>query len=149
MIIYRIYCVDESIHECYIGSTNNIHNRLITHKSACNNKKHVGYNCKLYQFIRAHGGFDNWLCETIDEWDCGDGDKYEIEQKYINLYEPELNSYKSYSTEEGRKEYKKQYRIKNKEKQKQYNKEYRAKNKEYYKQYYKQYHKKYYAKNKK
>jgi len=79
--IYRLYCVDESIQECYIGSTNDIKQRLRCHKSNCYNIKRPHYTLKVYQFIRSHGGFDNWLCEIIDEWDCEDGDKYEIEQE--------------------------------------------------------------------
>jgi len=114
--IYKIYCIDESIEDIYIGSTKDIHNRIKCHKTSCNNIKGKVYNLKVYQFIRAHGGFDNWLVEVIHERECEDGDKYEIEQEYINLYEPKLNSNKSYRTEEQKKEYTKQYRINNKEK---------------------------------
>ena len=142
--IYRLYCIDESIHECYIGSTNNIKKRIIAHKTCCNNITSKKYNYKLYTFIRAHGGFDNWLCEIIDAWECEDGDKEQIEQLYISTCEPELNSNKSctgltkkeYDKQYGKqwkaknKEKIKQYRIENKEKRKQYDKKYRAKNKD-------------------
>ena len=131
--IYRLYCIDESIQECYIGSTNNIKHRLIAHKTNCNNIKSKKYNYKLYTFIRAHGGFDNWLCEIIDAWECEDGDKEQIEQLYIGTCEPELNSNKSctgLTKKEYDKQYGKQWKAKNKEKIKQYNKEYQLKNRE-------------------
>ena len=132
--IYKIYCIDESIEDIYIGSTNNIYHRLRSHKSNCYNIKRPHYNCKVYQFIREHGGFDNWLMEVIDEWDCQDGDKEQIEQLYISTCEPELNDRKSYMSEEETKEYNKQrckqYNIEHKEKMKQYRIEYQLNNKE-------------------
>ena len=46
-IVYKIYCKDSSITECYIGSTNNLQNRKYDHKY---NSKFS--NKKVYKFIR-------------------------------------------------------------------------------------------------
>ena len=133
--IYKIYCIDESIEDIYIGSTINIKNRLMGHKTSCNNIKGKTYNLKVYQFIRNNGGFDNWRMEVIHEAECETNrDKEQIEQEYINTCKPKLNERKSYMTEKDLKQQKKQYNKeryqKNKEKINQYNNEYRAKNKE-------------------
>ena len=138
--IYRLYSIDESIHECYIGSTNNIYNRLKSHKTMCYNIKRREYNYKVYRFIRTHGGWDNWLMEVIGEKECETRrDKEQIEQEYIDKLEPELNSQKS-CTGLTIKEYKKQYRIANKEKISQCKKQWYVKNKEKNKQRGKEYY---------
>jgi len=65
--IYKIACKDQSITEVYVGSTKNLKNRIIAHKSACNNNNKK-YNYKLYNFIRDNGSWENWefiIIETI------------------------------------------------------------------------------------
>jgi len=44
----------------YIGSTNNFYHRAITHKSYCNNEKANNYTQKIYCYMRANGGSDNY-----------------------------------------------------------------------------------------
>ena len=113
--VYIIKCLDETIPEIYIGSTNNYKQRQSDHKSNCNNPNSKGYNCKLYRFIRSKGGIDKFKFEIIEE--CSNEDKIEIEKMYIEMYNPELNTYK-YNFDV--KEWRKKNKDKNKEKQKQY-----------------------------
>ena len=66
--IYKLVCRDLSIKDVYVGSTKDMRQRKYVHKSDCNNVNGRGYNYNVYQFIRAHGGFDNWnmiLVETV------------------------------------------------------------------------------------
>jgi hypothetical protein len=55
MSVYKIYCKNSDITDCYVGSTKNLINRIKQHKTAI---KH--YKLKLYSFIREHGGIANW-----------------------------------------------------------------------------------------
>ena len=56
-IFYKIYCIDPSINELYIGHTTNFVQRKHAHKQGCNNVKNASYNCKLYQAMRENSGF--------------------------------------------------------------------------------------------
>lgn len=141
--IYKISCKDESIKDCYIGSTINFNNRLYNHKSACHseNKKQL----KLYTFINSNGGWFNFNKEIIESYPCSC--KKELERRegyYIRLLNPTLNCHIAGRTDkqyyEDNKQLikltKKQYYEDNKDKLNAYKKEWWRKNKEYYKQTY-------------
>jgi len=88
--IYKIYCKDTNITECYIGSTNNFGNRKRNHKYRYNNTNKY----KVYEFIRKNGGYNNWDFEIIKEVEYDD--KYqlkEVERSYIETLKAELNTY--------------------------------------------------------
>ena len=59
--IYWITCKDKHIKDDYIGSTNNLHRRLMEHKRLSRFKNRKIYNC-----IRENGGWDNWDINIID-----------------------------------------------------------------------------------
>lgn len=65
-LIYKICCLDPNVKEIYVGSTTNFRERVRGHKKACNDEKNKDHNIKLYQFIRANGGWDNWTMELIE-----------------------------------------------------------------------------------
>ena len=130
--VYKIICKDETINEIYVGSSVNFKGRLADHKYNCHNVKHNKYNLKVYQFIRENGGWDNWNMIKIIDIDCEDEKELKYyEQLYISSLKPTLNCNKSYTTEEDRKEYNKEYREKNKDKIKEYREENKEKRKEY------------------
>ena len=117
--IYKIYCKDSEIKEIYIGSSINFKARKINHKSVCNNPNNNRHNFKLYKFIRANGGFQNFefeiLLETIED------EIKKIEQKYIKELKPTLNCNSACGLDiekikEKQKLYQKQYDEINKEK---------------------------------
>jgi len=92
-----------------------------SHKSICNNEKSQHYNYFIYQYIRTHGGWDQFTKEIIHE--CEVADKTEqrmVEQEWIKNNECELNSYRSYRTvrdlKQDKKIWSKKYREANKEK---------------------------------
>ena len=130
-LIYKIECNDPSITECYYGSTINFRNRKNQHKTNCCNEKRRSYNCKVYKFIREHGGWSNWDMVLVEYYPCNT--KLELERhertfviKNING----LNKYNPARTNEDNKKYWKEYREKNKEKIKERDRLYHEVNKE-------------------
>ena len=71
-IIYKIVCNDLNITECYVGHTTNFINRKNLHKSDCTNNNSKCYNYKIYQFIRANSGWDNFSMIKIEKYPCND-----------------------------------------------------------------------------
>jgi hypothetical protein len=69
-IIYKIMCKDLNILECYIGHSTNIKSRKNEHKYNSNNENSKSYNIKLYTFIRANGGWDNFELIEIEKYPC-------------------------------------------------------------------------------
>ncbi len=59
-IIYKLCSTDLNVKEIYVGSTLDFTCRKSNHKYYCNNPNLKAYNYKVYQFIRANGGFDRW-----------------------------------------------------------------------------------------
>ena len=92
-IFYKIYCVDPSINDLYIGHTTNFVQRRCAHKQGCNNVKSANYKCKLYKVIRENNGWDNWEMDIIAFHKCDNllGAKTQ-EQKYFEEYKATLNS---------------------------------------------------------
>jgi len=141
--IYRITCKDKTVKESYVGSTTNLYNREIDHKSVCNNPNSKDYNINLYQFIREHGGWDNWVMEKVYDYPCNDKNELlKEERKVFEFYNDTLNTVipsrtKKESAREWREknketiaEKKREWREKNKETIAENDKEYREKNKE-------------------
>ena len=92
-IFYKIYCVNPDITDMYIGHTTNFVQRKHAHKQSCTNNKCLGYTCKLYNYIREHGGWNNWIMEIIAFHNCDD--QYAArtcEQEYFKEYNATLNS---------------------------------------------------------
>ena len=116
---YKICSLDNEY--IYIGSTTNFKNRMITHKSNCYNKKSVKYNFKLYSTIRRNGGFNNFCFNIIKSIETDDKKNVlKQEQELMILYNSNLNTIKSFMSDDDRKQYLKQYRIENKEHFQQY-----------------------------
>mgnify|MGYP000099865419 FL=1 len=130
----------------YIGSTEDINDRMSKHKYSCNNIKNQSYNCKVYKYIRDNGGWDEWKYEIVDEVEVAlrnDAARYEGE--YIIKYDAinKLNdivagrTIKQYQKENYQQNIEhilqkhKQYREQNKEQNKQKDKETYERNKEH------------------
>ena len=133
-----------SLHQFYIGSCEDFIKRMQRHKTNCYNKNSSHYTAKVYKVIRANGGFENWkMVEIGCVWGKATKTLFQIEQDYMDIYKPTLNSQRAYLTEEQKIEQRKkcdrEYHIKNREKHKIYQKEYRDKNKEVLKEKNKEY----------
>ena len=92
---YYIYKIIDNNNkdEFYIGSTKNLSSRISHHKKNVKNKVGKRYWCKIYQYIRANGGWDNFTVDIIEAGTCDDP-KFckQKEQFYITKYSPTLNS---------------------------------------------------------
>ena len=92
-IIYKITCNDSNVNDVYVGHTTNFVQRKYAHKQSCINNNSANYKCKLYEVIRANGGWNNWKMEIINFFECKD--HYEArkkEQEYFILLHANLNS---------------------------------------------------------
>jgi len=92
-VIYKLCHLNDLDNEnIYIGSTTNFKNRKHGHKGACNNKNTKKYNCKLYQFIRDNGGWDEWQMILIESFPCNNKIELQIRERYhIELLKSKLN----------------------------------------------------------
>jgi len=151
--IYKWVCNDSSVLCEYVGHTTNWDKRKASHKERCNDEKNKKYHLKLYETMRANGGFNNWKMILIEDFPCtGKREAEQREQYHINLLVEKINTIRAFQTEEQKKEmwrkshennkekrnqqssqyyiqYKKENQ-KHKEQKKEYDKEYREKNKE-------------------
>jgi hypothetical protein len=87
-IIYKITCKDTAVTDVYVGHTTNFVQRKHAHKQSC-----IKNTCKVYEVIRANGGWNNWKMEIINFFDCRD--HYEArkkEQEYFISLNANLNS---------------------------------------------------------
>ena len=130
--VYKISCIDENIKEFYIGSTDNLKERITCHKSRynCNNN-----NTKIYKFIRENGGLSNWEINPIEIFSfLTEEELRQHEQFYIDEYKPQLNCVRAYLSPEQKnidhKNRTKKYYENNKDAIYKWNRQYQIKNKE-------------------
>ncbi len=145
--IYAITCKDKSIQEFYIGSTDNLEQRIEEHKTRCKYKSQLHYNLKVYKFIRENGDFDNWDFKLLEKINTDDKIVLKkLEQTYLDKFDSNIllndrrafgqdkerykETKKEYSKTEKFKEQKKQYYQKNKEKISKKDKDYYLQNKD-------------------
>jgi group I intron endonuclease len=108
--IYKIYCDIDGVDEIYVGSSRDLKQRIIEHKSYCNNPKSKKYNFKLYRYIRDNCGFENFTFETLQRYSCDNEKELHIkEQEWIDKLKPTLNGKKGYLSSSDKKEYQKNF----------------------------------------
>ena len=69
-LIYKLCSKDPTIKDCYVGSTCNFTKRKNRHKYSCHNEKDIAYKFYVYQFIRDHGGWENWDMIELIKYPC-------------------------------------------------------------------------------
>jgi hypothetical protein len=91
-VIYKIYNpVNPEIF--YIGSTKKFSSRKSNHKKYSKNKSSKKYNYPIYQYIRALGGWDNFVMEIYEKYPCNSkGEGLKREQEIIDELKPKLNT---------------------------------------------------------
>jgi hypothetical protein len=95
--IYKISIADED----YIGSTRDFKQRIKGHKSTCNNELNPHYLYKIYQHIRANGGWDCCNITPVEEFECETKQQALIREEYWRReYKSLLNTNKAFTTEE-------------------------------------------------
>lgn len=92
-IMYKLICNDLNITECYVGHTTNFIKRKYNHKSSCKNVKDIGHKFKVYEIIRANGGWDNWTMVMIEEYPCNNSlEATKRERELLEELQSKLNS---------------------------------------------------------
>ena len=147
-LIYKIVCKDASVTEMYIGSSKDIKKRTRQHKSDCHNELRPNYNCKIYQIIRANGGWANWDLIVLEELPNVTKEQAIMREEYWRIeLQATLNTYRSHRTLEQQKDYHKlRYEI-NKIQIREQHKRYYENNKERINEQRKEYQKQYREKN--
>lgn len=135
--IYKLCCRDPTIKDIYVGHSTNFKSRNQKHKYSCNSINNKEYNSYKSRFIRENGGYDNWIMIKLYDYPCNSKREAEAEEcKNMIELGATLNTRKSFTTKEERKEYEKEYYDDNKTKIKEYKKEYYENNKTEFKKYY-------------
>jgi len=112
--IYKICCKNIEIKDCYVGSTKNIHKRIIQHSSSCNNENQNNSNCNVYKFINENGKWDNWEVITIETINCETKKDALIRERYwIENLEANLNSRSSFKRFKNDSDRSKEWRLNN------------------------------------
>ena len=115
-IIYKIVCNDLTVKGCYVGHTTDMTKRKCEHKSVCHNEKSKKYNRKIYQIIRANGGWDNWNMVLVEKFPCKDNhEACKREREVYEELDAKMNTLIPYRTQEDLIQYKKQYRDEHKD----------------------------------
>jgi hypothetical protein len=114
-VFYTFICNDPNIKDCYVGSTRNFRKRKCQHKTDCFNEHRKSHNSRIYETIRANGGFDNWSMKPIDIKICSKLAARIHETKLMEERQANMNCMKAYVTEEQRKEQMKAHYEANKE----------------------------------
>ena len=124
--IYKIEHIEnESL--IYVGHTTNFKQRKAEHKNTCNNENNKSFNLKLYTMIRSNGGYSMFKMIEVEKYNCNDRREAEKrEDEVMKELKVNMNTIRSFKTEEE----KKKYYEENKEKKKQYRKEYNEEKKE-------------------
>lgn len=91
-IIYMIVCLDVLITDVYVGHTTNFTIRKNKHKSTCTNVNDKHHHLYVYQFIREHGGWDNWDMILLENINCNDvQEARQHERRWIETKQATLN----------------------------------------------------------
>ncbi len=99
--IYKLCCLDPIVSEIYVGSSVDFKGRRRTHKCACTKEGVKDYDMYVYQFIRDHGGWDNWRMVVLHDFPCGSKKELEQEETRVILeLHSELNKRVPYVSKE-------------------------------------------------
>ena len=92
-VVYKLCCRYLNVTDTYVGHTTQFRERKSQHKSGCNNVNDKSYNLKVYDFIREHGGWDNWSMIEIEKIPCNDSQEACKRERYwIENLRATLNS---------------------------------------------------------
>jgi hypothetical protein len=125
-VIYKLVCNDLNVTDCYVGHTTNFVKRKYGHKLNCHTEYRKHYHLKVYQTIRANGGWENWSMIQIEAYPCNSLQEATARERYYyELLKPTMNhNCPGRSATESQKEYYKINAETIRAKQAQYSKEY-------------------------
>ena len=127
--VYRIFCKDPNVLDCYIGSTKDIKTRMRGHKCDVEYETGDKYHSKKYEFIRSHGGWGNWDHIVLESLEVESTEVLRMwEQNWIDeTPTATLNDMPAWRSEEDKKELHARWRDENREKYTEYQAKYQAK----------------------
>lgn len=100
-VIYKLVCRDVTVTDTYVGSTTDLTKRRFAHKSRCHNPNNQTYTFKVYQFIRANGGWDNWQVVLVERFPCTSWEERAArERHWVEVLGAGLNSINPFRTTE-------------------------------------------------
>jgi len=133
--VYRMFCKDTRVTDCYIGSTTDIKQRMRGHRDDVEYETRKRHTRKS-QFIRENGGWENWDHEVLESLEFQTQEELRMwEQKWIDeTPTATLNGMPAWRSEEAKKEVVREintkYREANREKIREINTKYREANRE-------------------
>jgi len=120
ILIYKIEHINNE-ELVYVGHTTNWDKRKCMHKNACTNEKYKIYNLKVYQMIRANGGWEMFQMIEVEKYPCNDKREAERrENEIMKDLKASMNTKKSFLTKEESIKSDKEYYQRNKERIKNY-----------------------------
>jgi hypothetical protein len=113
--IYKIRHKNPFILNLYVGSTMNFNNRKCVHKLRVENV--ATYTNQLYMYIRALGGWDQFIMEPVESILCTcRAEAEEREAYWIAKLNANMNSYRKTNMSKEQRLYNRLYYLKNQEK---------------------------------
>jgi len=99
---YKIVNINGDVDLCYVGSSCNMKQRRIAHKTSCNNVNDGRHNTKLYTTIREHGGWQEFkIIELGYREQLTLTQAHVVEEEYRIGEKANLNTYKCIPPVEG------------------------------------------------
>jgi len=141
--MYKIISKDINITDLYVGHTTNFRERELHHLMNCRNPSKK-CQTKLYNFIRANGGWDNFEMIKIEDFPCSSKRDAETREQFLMIeMKSTLNNNKSiredkneyirdwyYANWEKRNAQIKEWRNANAEKVREYQRRYKSENRD-------------------
>lgn len=117
-VIYKIVHKDDFENtNIYIGSTTDFIRRKNNHKDCSQNLNKKSYTDKKYQYIRENGGWCDFNMVEVEKFPCNDGNEARAREEYWRqFFNAQLNSKKSFTTDQERLDQMKCYYTAHKEK---------------------------------
>ena len=81
-VFYKLCCKDPRIKEIYVGSTCAFRARKAAHKGSCCIDTRSNHNFPVYQYMREHGGWENWDMVEIERKTCVDKRESGVRERY-------------------------------------------------------------------
>jgi hypothetical protein len=81
-VIYKIVPKDIDLDYIYVGSTHRYNDRKSAHKSDYHNELSPRYKLEVYDYIRNHGGWYNFVINVIEEFPCESKRELEKREQY-------------------------------------------------------------------
>ncbi len=81
-IVYKIHSLNKAITEIYVGSTKDFAKRESSHKHATTNPESDNYSRRVYEYIRANGGWEHFQMDQIETMEFEDVRELRIREGY-------------------------------------------------------------------